>query len=48
MKVSSTQLQLYNQNDIKKVKHDHPILQLLSEESLKNLLIIYNRNKWKI
>ncbi len=48
MKTSPTQLQLYNQNDIKKVKHDFPILELLSEESLRELLIIYNSNKWKI
>ena len=48
MKISSTQLQLYNQNDIKKVKHDFPIIKLLSDESLKNLVIIYYNNRWKI
>ncbi len=48
MKTSPTQLQLYNQNDIKKVKHDFPIIKLLSEQSLRNLLIIYNNNRWKI
>lgn len=48
MKISDTQLQLYNQKDIKKVKIDYPIIKLLSEQSLINLVQIYYNNNWRI
>jgi len=48
MKISDTQLQLYNQKDIKKVKIDYPIIKLLSEQSLVNLVQIYYNNNWRI
>ncbi len=48
MKTNLNIWQLYSEKDVKKVKHDHPVIKLLSDKSLKNLVQIYYEHKWKI